>query len=264
MRAHSVFAVALCLAGTVLAGAAGAQPILLAGTIGKAPVLLELDGNGDTLSGWYTYLKVGKQIRLEGKVDHNGFFAMDEHAADTNSRTGALAGRAKDGHWTGTWKNAAGQKKLPVAFDVVKGRLKGVSGRFKCTTKRNDPQFGSRYTHSIELTLNNGQVKALAMKRAERSSGGEKQSCAIGSGQLRQVPARVGILLRAKADRTEAGPHCTIRIYGAGDYLVIKTGNPSQSGDECRAAGNEMFCSPRSFWADMIVNRKTQGCKSVE
>jgi len=68
----------------------------------------------------------------------------------------------------------------------------------------------------------------------------------------------------ARADQRSGEHHCSIRIFKAGDYLVLRTGDPSQKGDDCRGAGSEMFCSPRAFWLDLVVNRQTQLCRQVK
>lgn len=254
----------LLAAAILLCGSATAQPIQLYGTIGNLPVFLDLSRNGDTVSGWYFYLKAAKQIRLEGRLDHNGFFQLEEYTASSNTRTGSFTGRSKDGHWSGTWRNAKARSPHDISFDVLRSKLEDVNGRYECSTKRSDPQFGYTYTHSLSLSLADGRVKGLSMARKERSDDGDVQSCRIAMGRLKQLPSPVGVLLRAKADRAKAEQHCTIRMYRAGDYLIIRTGNPGQAGDDCRGAGDEMFCSPRSFWADLVVNRKTQMCRSVE
>ena len=66
------------------------------------------------------------------------------------------------------------------------------------------------------------------------------------------------------ADRTDGGQHCTIRFYRAGDYLVVKPGDSSQAGDDCRGAGALRFCSAGGFWSDLVLNRKTQTCRPVK
>lgn len=258
MRSLSILALAAFTAS------AAAQPIQLAGTIGKAPVFLDLSRSGDTVSGWYYYLKVGKQIRLSGKLDHNGFFQLDEFTAATNSRTGSFSGRSKDGHWSGIWRNAAGKRPLELRVDELRGTLGDVSGRFRCSATREDSEFGYTYTHSLDLSLNKGRVRRLSLFRGEASADGDDQSCRIGLSDLRQRHAGTGILLRARGDRADSARHCTIRILPAGEFLVIKIGDATQSGDDCRGVGGEMFCSPRSFWADLIVSRKTQRCRSVQ
>jgi hypothetical protein len=247
-----------------LSGAASAQPIHLYGAVGKAPVFLDLSRNGDTVSGWYFYLKTGKQIRLEGKLNPRGFFQIEEFTGDTNSHTGTFTGRIKDGHWAGDWRNAAKRKSRDIAFDELRGRLADINGRFKCAAKRRDGEFGFTTNHSLDVTFAKGRIAAFSMAREQHSDDGDDQSCSISRGSFRQLPAPVGILLRAKADSSRSGQHCTIRIYRAGDYLVVRTGDPSQAGDDCRGAGDTKFCSPRSFWADIVVNRKTQVCKAVE
>lgn len=243
----------------LMASAATAQPILLAGSIGKAPVFLDLDRTGDTVSGWYFYLKVGKQLRLEGKVDQGGLFDLQEFVADTNSRTGSFKGRIKDGRWTGTWTDVARHKSFPIVFDEVRGSLKNADGRIACTVRAEDPDFGTKTRQSIDLTLKGGRVKALTLDLSEK--GGEDQSCHLGLADLRQMPAGVGITLKARG----GGEHrCSVRLIPAGDYLVARIGDPSQANDDCRGAGTAMFCTPRAFWLGLAVNRTNQTCKQVK
>jgi hypothetical protein len=261
MRAGWFVAAALWFAALWFAGGVSAQPILLSGTIGKAPVFLDLDRTGDTVSGWYFYLKAGKQIRLDGKLLPNGLFDIQEYTASTNSRTGSFKGRIKNGHWTGTWTNAAGKRPSTIAFDDVRGTLKNADGRLHCAVRAKDADFGTRTKQSLDLTLKAGRVKALSLSLVERMQGGETQSCQLGLSDLKQVPATVGILLRARGDRSSSEHHCSVRLFAAGDYLITRIGDSSQENDDCRST---QFCTPRAFWLGLVVNRKTQICKQVK
>jgi hypothetical protein len=252
---------AVFLAAGLFAAAANAQPILLSGTIGKAPVLLELDHTGDTVSGWYYYLKVGKQIRLDGKLNPGGLFDIQEYTASTNSRTGSFKGRIKNGHWTGTWTDAAGKKSFDIVFDDVHGSVS--DGHLACAVRTRD-DYGTRSKQSLDLTVSGGRVKALTLALDEKMDGGDSQSCALALSDLKQVPAKVGLVLKARGDRAGSEHHCTVRFYPAGDYLVARLGTPSQENDDCRGAGDAMFCSPRAFWLGLAINRKTQVCKQVK
>jgi hypothetical protein len=51
---------------------------------------------------------------------------------------------------------------------------------------------------------------------------------------------------------------------GAGGYLDVKIGDSGQDGNDCHAAAAAMYCSPRSFWTDMIFDRKASTCRPVE
>lgn len=255
-------AAAMFAANILIAGSAAAQPILLSGSIGKAPVFLDLDRKGDTVSGWYFYLKVGKQLRLEGKLNPGGFFDVAEYTASTNSRTGSFNGRIVNGRWSGTWTNAKGTRSYPILFREVRGKLKDVRGRYRCSVKTTD-DFGTRTTHRLDLKLENGRAAGLDL-RLDQSLDGDHQRCRIGTADLRQVPAPAGILFKTRADRRGSEHHCTLRLYAAGDYLVLRTGNPRQAGDDCRGAGETMFCSQRAFWLDMIVDRNSQRCRTVK
>lgn len=249
---------ALLLGLLAIASAAPAQPIQLYGTVGKAPVFLDISRVGDTVSGWYVYLKSGQQMRLEGKLDPKGFFQIEAFAPDTNARAGSLNGRRKDGHWTGSWKSATGRS--PLVLDELRSKLADISGRYRCTGVRKDSEFGITVTEMLDLKIAKGRVKSLALSRSQKSDG-EEQTCRIAPGNMKQLSTPVGILLRARAD--QGSQHCTIRLYRAGDFLMVKPGDFTQSGDDCRGAGTTRFCSTNGFWSDLVLNRKSQTCRPV-
>ena len=254
-----------CLALVALCfSAANAHPLYLFGEVGHSPVMATLERDGGNLSGWYLYLRHGKEIRLQGRIDATGNFLLDEFDAKSDRKTGSFKGAASGTHWAGEWRSGAAP--LAFALDEDRDATSAISGRFRCTAKKNDRQFGYVYTHTVDLFLAKGHVKALSLFRGETSANADDQSCQIGLDDLKQVPSGAGILLRSKGDDPEAEntPHCTVRILAAGDYLVVRMGDTSETGNECRGAADAMYCSPRSFWADMIVNRKTQVCKPVE
>jgi hypothetical protein len=165
----------------------------------------------------------------------------------------------KDGRWSGTWKNASGSSPHSFTFVPV-GTLKNGDGRYHCTTKRKDESFGYSLTHSIDLALTKGKVKALTLSRRSKSDGEDPQSCTLTLRDMKQVADKTGITLRAKADPAK----CSLRITAAGDYLIIRPGQASQAGDDCRTTGHKAICSPNAFWSDLVLNRRTQSCKSVE
>lgn len=62
---------------------------------------MNLSRNGDKLSGSYFYTKIGKPLKLSGKIEKDGKFTLEE--TDESGK--------KTGVWSGTWKedeNAAG------------------------------------------------------------------------------------------------------------------------------------------------------------
>ncbi len=238
-------------------GGARAEPITLSGSIGAKPVFFEMSRNGDTVSGWYFYLKAGKQIRLDGKLDHRGFFDIQEYSASTNTRTGALAGRIKEGHWAGRWTPTTGQGPRALSLDPLKDSLKAADGHFHCTARRQDVGFGTAMSHSLDLTLAKGRVTGLTLSRSVRSGDEAPQRCALAARDLKQISDRAGIAMRARRE----GGHCTLTILGAGDYLVL---HPGQPGDDCRGTEGARFCTKDAFWTPLVLNRKTGRCVSVE
>jgi hypothetical protein len=201
-----------CLAVAALCASAGAHPLYLFGTVGASPAFATLERDGGHLSGRYLYLRHAKEIRLDGKIDAKGNFLLDEFDAKSGKKTGSFQGAANRTHWAGQWRSGSA---APLAFvlDEDRDTLAAVSGRFRCTTKWNDKQFGYLYTHSLDLTLAKGAVKGFKVERGETSKQGDDQSCGTGLEDLRQIPSDAGILLRSKADnpKDESAQHCTVR-----------------------------------------------------
>lgn len=243
---------------------ASAHPLYLTGTIGAAPVLLMIERNDEAVSGWYLYLRQGKQIRLEGKVAADGAFTLDEFSGPASQKTGQFDGRIARGQWTGVWRKPALPATLPLRLTESADTLAGLTGRFTCATKKVDRAFGYTYRHSMKLQVTRGAVKAFDIKRGETGTHGEDQACIVALSDMKQEKSDAGILLRSSGSAADSGPRCTIRIVGAGDFLYVQMGDWTESGNDCRGDDGAMYCSPRSFWADMIVNRKTRACVSVE
>jgi hypothetical protein len=62
---------------------------------------------------------------------------------------------------------------------------------------------------------------------------------------------------------TADSQRCTIRIVGDADALYVQFGDWTEQNNDCRFSGDRAFCSPRSWPADMIVNRRTKSCRTV-
>lgn len=255
---RAIFCLTTALA---LSTAASADPVVLYGTVGTAPVYVTVDRSDNTVTGYYLYMKVGKQIELRGKIDRSGIFTLDERL-ENNTHSGSFVGTAKNGHWSGTWKNGAGKNPLPFALDEVKSKLAEVSGHYKCALKWRDKAFDGIFNNDLDLTLDKGKLKRFAMSEGSTAVDGDEQSCQIDLSQLKPIATPLGIRFRAKSDSPNGPEHCTFRIVAAGDYLVVEPGS-DEDGDSCKSTGDEMFCSPRGAWSPMVLNRTTQTCKNV-
>lgn len=240
-----------------------AHPLYLFGQIGKSAVLAMVNRDGNALTGWYLYLDIGKQLRLSGQIDATGDFQLDETV--DSKKTGRLQGKMEGGHWTGEWRRPDGGSPLGFALNESRDTLAAVSGQFRCSTKKLD-KGGWTYAHSLKLDLERGAVKALEAGLSESSKQDGEQGCFYSLGDFSQVPADVGALLKAKDEDqplTEESQRCTIRIVGDADTLFLQFGDMTEKNNDCRYSGATAFCSPRSWMADIIVNRKTKSCKSV-
>ena len=238
-----------------------AATLYLSGTVGTAPVFVTVERNGDTIEGWYLYLKQGRQIRLDGKVDAKGSLAITEKDASTNATTGTFEGTIAGERWNGTWLKPGGASALPFALLENRDTLLDASGHFHCATKVNASKsdYASRY--SLDLALKHGNVTAFALDRTATSTDGDEQACHLGKDDLERAASASGLLLESGDER----PRCTVRLLRAGDdYLYVAVGDANEDGNDCRMLEDSAFCSPRAFWTDLVVNARTSVCKPVE
>ncbi|MGA2793397.1 MAG: hypothetical protein ABSE69_07655 [Roseiarcus sp.] len=233
-----------------------AQSLSFFGEIGAAPVFVSLERAGDRLSGWYLYIRQAKSIRLEGVIDAGGF-AMDEFSFENGKKTGSFKGAASEAGWTGTWRSSDGRR-LKLSLRQDRDALSDLSGRFRCKTSVSES--GYAFVNSLDLRAAKGEVTRLSLSH-DATGWNDEQSCSIALSDLKQIRSDSGILLRAKeddeTDTSQSAQHCTLRLLGGGDYIVIQV-------DGCKGAGDTMFCSARGSWSDLVLNRKTQACKAIE
>ncbi len=256
-------AVLVVVAALLFPATLSAHPLYLFGQIGKSNVMATLDRDGDALSGWYAYLDIGKELRLSGRIDATGGFQLDETVE--SKKTGRLQGKIDGGHWTGEWRKPDGGSPLPFTLNESRDTLAAVSGAFRCSSTRRD-RDGWTYEYSLQLDLAKGAVKALDAGLSESSKQDGRQGCFYALGDFAKVPTDVGVLLKAKDEDdplTEDSQRCTIRIVGDADHLFVQFGDLTQKNDDCRFSGTTAFCSPRSWMADVIVDRKTKRCRTV-
>jgi len=248
----------------LLPASAGAHPHYLFGQIGSAPVLLKLERNADKLSGWYLYLRVAKEIRVDGGVDAKGAFRLEEFDNDSGHKTGSFSGTVKSDSWSGIWRRPDGSSALAFSARETADTLAGMSDALQCRAKKVDTQFGWTFTQDLKLKVVRGQVKQFDHELTAKSLSGDEHGCLIGAKYLQQQKSDAGILLHAKETGDVSGLHCSVRIIANADWLEVEMGDPSGSNDDCKGAGDTMFCSPSAGWADLVVNRKSRTCRIEE
>ncbi|MCK9908436.1 hypothetical protein MXD81_04810 [Microbacteriaceae bacterium K1510] len=133
-----------------------------------------------------------------------------------------------------------------------------------CTARKTDRRFGYRYRYDVTLSVRAGQVRRFNLSQRATSKDGDDQGCAIGLDDFKQEAGAGVIVLRDANAKGEAKPRCTIRITTEGQQIRIRIGDAAEEGNDCRGGDNVMYCSPRSFWADVIIDRKTSACRPVE
>ncbi|MGY8666718.1 hypothetical protein Q3C01_30790 [Bradyrhizobium sp. UFLA05-109] len=244
-----------------------AEPALLSGTIGKAPVMLSLTNDNGKLHGWYVYLRVGKQIRLEGKLNADGAFTLEEFPLDDPKQqksTGVFAGTVAQGRWTGLWHKPEGGSEVSVDLGENHSTLANSNIDLSCAATKTDKRFGYTYKYTLALALANGAMRKFSLAQKSTSRSGVDQGCMIDLGDLKPIKSDVGFLL-GTGDLAEDGtPRCTIRLIEVGNYLFVRIGDVTAGRNDCRGGDEVMYCSPRQDWADMIVDRKSSVCQPVE
>lgn len=131
-----------------------------------------------------------------------------------------------------------------------------------CTARKTDRRFGYRYRYDVTLSVRDGRVRRFNLSQRATSKDSDDQGCAIGLDDLTQEPGEGGIVLRT--GEGDAKPRCTIRITAEGRQIRVRIGDSAEEGNDCRGGDNVMYCSPRSFWADVVIDRKTSACRPVE
>lgn len=250
----------------VLPSLAFAHPLYLTGKIGTAPVLLMLENSDGKLSGWYLYFREARDIEIDGHIDANGVFELTEYVSPGHRKAAVFSGTTAGGQWSGKWKSAAGRT-LRFGLEENRDALQNLSGQFRCSAKNLDPKFGYTFQRSLNLTVVKGAVKEIGVVNGSKWRDDDPQQCSIDTSDVQQIASDVGILLRAHGDEPEAGNDagtCTLRVVGTADYLYIQVGDFTEPTNDCRGVGTTMFCSPRSGWGDLVVDRKTQRCRAVQ
>jgi hypothetical protein len=254
MKRFAAFMAAIAIG--FLAAPVLAEPLVFFGEIGTAPVFVWLDRDGDKLSGYYFYFSQGKTIRLDGAVGAAGF-SMDEFSFVNNDKTGSFTGKPGATAWSGVWRSPAGHS-LGFSLRPDRNTLSDLDGRLQCKASEVIGEF--RYTQSLDMTAAKGRMRRFSFSNAAKSQYDEN-NCAIAMDYLTQIASPSGLVLRAKgddpSDTSESALHCSLRLIGGGDNLVILVSG-------CQGAGQRMFCSSRGGWSDLIVNRKTKACKAVD
>jgi hypothetical protein len=240
-----------------------AETTYLFGKIGDLPVSAALERGDGKLSGWYFYHSNAGQIHLEGSIDRQGAFQMEE--TSDGKKTGIFKGSVKEGRWTGTWQKLAGGKPLSLSLIENHNLLKNLNGEFRGTAQERVPKYRYTYKWDIKLSVIEGVVKTLESTQGSYGDNKDEQTCSIDMKDLEQVPSEVGILLQTKADDSnEDDQRCTVRILGDGDTIWVRFGDASEEGNDCRSLGSNMYCSPRAFWNDLLIDRRTQKCKAIK
>ncbi|MGA2403002.1 MAG: hypothetical protein ABSG91_15065 [Syntrophobacteraceae bacterium] len=253
-----IVAVSLFMSESLLA-----DTVYLLGKIGDFSIGASLERNEEELAGWYFYHSRAKEIRLEGRIDLNGTFRMDEMTE--GRKTGIFEGSVKQGRWTGIWRKTIAGAPLPFYLEENRNQLKNLRADYTCTVKERVAEHHYTYRWKLKLSVADGVVKELDSTQGAYGDDKDEQTCTIALSDLKQIASESGILLQAKDDNSgEEDKKCTVRIVGDTDILWIRFGDSSEEGNDCRSAGSNMFCSPRAFWNDIIVDRRTQKCRALK
>jgi hypothetical protein len=263
--AANVLSTAAIFAASFAPSSLLAHPLYLFGHVGAAPVIMTVERDGDALTGWYFYSDVGKELRLKGSIDASGAFTLEE-SVDAKT-TGEFRGQLAGSRWSGQWRKPDGGTPLAFTANETTETFASSADKIQCSSTHKDKEFGWTYSYALKLGLLRGKVTRFSASTSESSATDGDQGCFYELENFKPAASDAGLLLRARDEDdplSADSQRCSIRIVGDADYLLVEVGDATQSNDDCRYSGDRAFCSPRSFPADMIVNRKAGTCRPVQ
>jgi len=148
---------------------------------------------------------------------------------------------------------------LPTTLSAAADSTSTWNGDYHCSVKYRDKEYGYQYQHRFSLKIEQGVVKQFTASQNARSSGDE-QACLLDLAALKQIKVPDGIALSSGPKEGEGGT-CTVKISKSGESLSVQFGDPNEADNDCRSSSQEMFCSPRGYWAGLTLNTRTHQCK---
>jgi hypothetical protein len=126
---------------------------------GKLPVRLTLTKNGQQVTGSYVYTRVGKPLKLQGTIDGEGKFKLDEFdpgGQKTGGFEGTFTGPTRmEGSWSGP------KTKEPLHFFAYEGFSKptDATGPFTGSWGLGGPEEGPGFT--LDLYQRGNKLEGL-------------------------------------------------------------------------------------------------------
>jgi hypothetical protein len=240
-----------------------ADKIYLFGTIGDSPAGAVIERQDQKLTGWYFHGTQVREIRLEGIINRDGNFRMKTFPEGKQQEH--FEGVVKGTLWQGIYQNSSVSKPLAFSLKENRDQLQHVSENFDCKYQERDDEFSYTYQWNLKLTIVDGIVKELYAMQESIGEDQDAQHCSIDLPDLKPIPSDAGILFTVVDENShEPEQRSIVRIVGDANILWIQFGDTSEEGNDCRQAGNKMFCSPRAFWNDLILDRRTHTCRPLK
>ncbi len=109
------------------------------------------------------------------------------------------------------------------------------------------------------LAAAKGRVTDFSLSQNVTGWGDEQNCSSMALGDVTPgCLAEAGVVLRGKQDPDGGdAPACAVTLLGGGGWLVVRVG-------DCQSAGGAMLCSARGSWSDLVADRATQTCKTVQ
>lgn len=93
------------------------------GTLGKMPVVVELNVDGDEVTGRYFYRKHLLDLPLEGRLEDGRLHLHEGYERRGDERPALILNAAPDGGWRGEWRSPQGR---PFAVRLVPAQLEAL------------------------------------------------------------------------------------------------------------------------------------------
>lgn len=224
-------------------------------------IQMNLQREGDTLTGSYFYTKHKVNISIKGSIDAQGNFTINEFD-DGGNQTGVFKGRLISGsEMEGTWSKPNGDKSMSFSLKATGsgGEIASTPGTSTTTTTNASSSSGSASTSQSRTELNRETVLSLVRGKfnKEVTVGMNTSSNVYGKGNITDLYTR---MIQAKIISC---PKKEPSAGGCGCWTGCSPG-PNSHGLRMSEQGNSIVSGSMSLTVGYKVPSEVSGISRID
>jgi hypothetical protein len=227
------------------------------GTINNTiAITMRLCRNGESLAGSYRYVKVGKDIEIQGHVGRDGEFILYEWGeGGSRKQTGNWLGRfSGDDVLEGTWSTISGDRSMPFHLTLAKSTSRSQGGFAGTWSYEKEG-----YTFTLDLAVRGDSIigeHCAVTKNATRVD------CSADEITGEETRTSDGELKNPSIRGTFSGTKATVGFesyYGVDSAMNPIRGRATMTLDNGRLAWKIIDFTPGDFYLPMEAVLKREG-----